>query len=115
MLDHDGVIGVGHAGHNVIVHKHPLTKRFSISAGSYWQDDFDALLPARKIEATSSEGKAIVEDVMRELDIENAEGHDGPGLSIKRVYKILDVTHRRSFVRQRDMSSYADNRVRLER
>lgn len=116
-IKHYGNMTVGHVGYGVVVCQCPTTKRLRISEDSYWQDDFDPLVPARKVHGSDPDGRAIIDEIHQALDQDKPEGMDShePGLTIARIYTVLDISYKRSFVQRRDPSRYSSSLGDLRR
>lgn len=80
-----GDAAVKHKGYRVVVCQHPHTKRVMIDEReSHWQDDKGAEPPQ------DPAGREILEEIMQSLDQE--EERVGPGLTVSRIYRILDIS-----------------------
>lgn len=92
---------VSHIGYSIVVHQDARTKELTIDTeNSYWQDDTG--LRARKIEGTSSAGNARIEEISSALAALARDTPDKKGLTLQRIFCILDISHRHSFVKHRD-------------
>lgn len=97
---------ISRKGYNVVLLQHLQSKRVTIDPqDSYWQDDMG--IRGRKVEGSSPAGQAIIAEIHESALATEDEDTLGRGLTIRRIYKVLEISYRHSIVQRRDPQDYA--------
>lgn len=97
---------VAQKGYNVVLLQQLRTQCVTIDPqDSYWQDDTG--IRGRKVEGSSPAGQAIIAEIYECALATEDEATLGHGLTIRRIYKVLEISYRHSFVQRRNPQDYA--------